>query len=45
MNRFGFKDKNDVKYVFDNSNECVKLIGIYTQLYSGAGNSLKKELL
>ena len=44
MNRFGFKDKNDVKYVFDNSNECVKLIGIYTQLYSGAGNSLKKEL-
>ncbi len=44
MNRFGFKDKNDVKYVFDNSNECVKLIGVYTQLYSGAGNSLKKEL-
>lgn len=44
MNRFGFKDKNDVKYVFDNSNTRVKLIGIYTQLYSGAGNSLKKEL-
>lgn len=44
MNRFGFKDKNDVKYVFDNSNTKVKLIGIYTQLYSGAGNSLKKEL-
>ena len=44
MNRFGFKDKNDVKYVFDNSNTKVKLIGIYTQLYSGAGNNLKKEL-
>ena len=44
MNRFGFKDKNDVKYVFDNSNTRVKLIGIYTQLYSGAGNNLKKEL-
>ena len=44
MNRFGFKDKNDVKYVYDNSNTRVKLIGIYTQLYSGAGNSLKKEL-
>lgn len=44
MNRFGFKDKLDVKYIYDNSNTKVKLEGIYTQLYSGSGDNFKKEI-
>ena len=44
MNRFGFKDKNDVKYIFDNSNKSLYLEGIFTQLYSGEEGVLNKEL-
>ena len=44
MNRFGFKDRKDVKYVFDNSNKSLYLEGIFTQLYSGVGKELEKEL-
>ena len=44
MNRFGFKDKLDIKYVFDNSSDKLYLEGIYTQLYSGIDKDLKKEL-
>ena len=44
MNRFGFKDKYDIKYVYDNSDKRLYLEGIFTQLYSGVGVSLKKEI-
>ena len=43
MNRFGFTDKEDVKYVFDNANENVRLEGIFTQLSSGAGERYKRQ--
>lgn len=44
MNRFGFKDKNNVKYVYDNSNETLFLEGLFTHFGSVGGESLKKEL-
>lgn len=43
MNRFGLKNKEDVKYIFDNSNDKVIFEGIYTQLSSGTGNEFLKE--
>lgn len=43
MNRFGLKDKNDVKYIVDNSNDKVYLEGIYTQLSQGIGEEFLKE--
>lgn len=43
MNRFGLKDKNDVKYIVDNSNDIVFLEGIYTQLSCGIGEEFLKE--
>lgn len=43
MNRFGLKNKNDVKYIVDNSNDLLYLEGIYTQLSSGIGNEFLKE--
>ena len=38
MNRFGLKDENDVKYIFDNSNDKTFLEGVFTHLSSGNGN-------
>lgn len=43
MNRFGLKNKNDVKYIVDNSNDNLYLEGIYTQLSCGIGNEFLKE--
>ncbi|MBQ3021334.1 MAG: alanine racemase [Bacilli bacterium] len=44
MNRFGFKNSEDIKYVFLNSTSSLYLEGIYTQLFSGVGETYKKEL-
>ena len=44
MNRFGLKNKEDVKYIFDNSNNNLYLEGIFTQLSSGSGNLFDKEI-
>lgn len=44
MNRFGFTDKADVKYVFDNANGNVFLEGIFTQLSSGSGERYQRQL-
>ena len=43
MNRFGLKDKNDVKYIVDNSNSDTFLEGIYTQLSKGIGSEFLRE--
>lgn len=43
MNRFGLKDKDDVKYIVDNSNDNLFLEGIYTQLSCGIGNEFLRE--
>ena len=44
MNRFGLKDRNDVKYIFDNANNTTRLEGVFTQLSSGTGDRFKKQL-
>ena len=44
MNRFGFTDKEDVKYIVENVNENTVLEGVFTQLSSGAGERYKKQL-
>lgn len=44
MNRFGLKNKEDVKYIYDNSNDNLYLEGIFTQLYSGVGITFDKEV-
>lgn len=43
MNRFGLKDKNDVKYIVDKSNDDLFLEGIYTQLSCGIGEEFLRE--
>lgn len=43
MNRFGLKNKEDIKYIADNSNEMVYLEGIFTQLSKGIGDEFQKE--
>lgn len=35
MNRFGLKDKDKVNYIFNKSNDCQYLEGIYTHLSTG----------
>lgn len=46
MNRFGLKNKDDVKYIFDNCNDKLFMEGVYTHLSSGQGlvyqNSINK---
>lgn len=37
MNRFGLKDKNEAKYIYDNCNKNIMLEGVFTQLASGIG--------
>ena len=44
MNRFGFKNKEDIKYVYDNSNDIVSLEGIFTHLATGMGSEYMREL-
>lgn len=44
MNRFGFKNKEDIKYIYDNKSDKLYLEGIFTQLSSGVGETYKKEL-
>lgn len=43
MNRFGLKDKNDVKYIVDNANDDLFLEGLYTQLSKGIGSEFLRE--
>ncbi len=43
MNRFGLKNKEDVKYIVDNSNDNLYLEGIYTQLSKGIGTEFIRE--
>ena len=43
MNRFGLKNKTDIKYIYDNSNKDVYLEGIFTQLAVGFGNEFIKS--
>ena len=43
MNRFGLKDKNDVKYIVDNANDNLFLEGLYTQLSKGIGSEFLRE--
>ena len=43
MNRFGLKNKEDIKYIVDNSNDSVYLEGIYTQLSQGIGEEFLRE--
>lgn len=43
MNRFGLKKSEDADYIYKNSNNILVLEGIFTQLYSGFGEELKKE--
>lgn len=43
MNRFGLKDKFDIKYIVDNSNNNLFLEGIYTQLSKGIGSEFLRE--
>lgn len=44
MNRFGLKDKNDVKYIFDRADDNARLEGVFTQLSSGAGDRFNRQL-
>ena len=43
MNRFGLKDKNDIKYIVDNANDNLFLEGLYTQLSKGIGSEFLRE--
>ena len=43
MNRFGLKNKDDVKYIYDKSNNNLFLEGIYTQLSKGIGSEFLRE--
>lgn len=43
MNRFGLKKSEDADYIYKNSNNILVFEGIFTQLYSGFGEELKKE--
>ena len=43
MNRFGLKNKEDVKYIYDKSNNDLFLEGLYTQLSKGIGNEFLRE--
>ncbi len=43
MNRFGIKDKNEVKYIKDNSNKDIYMEGIFTHLSTGIGEEFQKE--
>ena len=43
MNRFGLKDKNDIKYIVDNANDDLFLEGLYTQLSKGIGSEFLRE--
>ncbi len=43
MNRFGLKDKNDIKYIVDNTNADLFLEGLYTQLSKGIGSEFLRE--
>ncbi len=43
MNRFGLKKSEDADYIYKNANNTLVLEGIFTQLYSGFGEELKKE--
>ena len=44
MNRFGLKDKESIKYIFDKSNDVVFLEGIYTHFATGIGSEFNREL-
>ena len=44
MNRFGLKSSKDIKYIFDNCNDRIKLEGIYTHLSSGVGNAFNQQI-
>ena len=43
MNRFGIKDKETVKEIFDNSNDTTYMEGIFTHLSTGLGSEFEKE--
>ena len=43
MNRFGIKDKDEVKYIFDNSNNTTYMEGIFTHLSTGIGSEFINE--
>ena len=43
MNRFGLKNKEEIKYIVDNSTDSLFLEGIFTQLSSGSGNEFIRE--
>jgi alanine racemase len=44
MNRFGFKNKEDIKYIFDNSDDNLYLEGLFTQLFSGLSDDMEVEM-
>ena len=43
MNRFGLKDKNEVKYIYDNADKNVVLEGIFTHLACGFGETFNTQ--
>lgn len=44
MNRFGVKSSEVASYIYNNSDKNLYMEGVFTQLYSGVGEELNKEV-
>lgn len=44
MNRFGVKSSELASYIYNNSDKNLYMEGVFTQLYSGVGEELNKEV-